>query len=209
MKKAALALSIVLALLIPSMANAQTTSSYSNNTNVNPVAFTLTIYSPDNNQTCKSTMLLNFTVDWTTYPTFTFPSPPAPVMNGVYSYAIDNNTAVTVTSNQSSTDQFDPKGFKVNPTFTYLLNISNLANGNHKIVITADLYDNYDHLYFGASSDPVFFSVQNPTPSPAISSVSPLTVIAAVTIAVLVAVIASLLLYRKHRKTTNLKPKDA
>ncbi len=209
MRKAALALTVILALLIPSMANAQITSSYSNNTNINPVAFTLTIYSPDN-QTYKSTMPLNFTIDWTTYPTFAgLPTPPAPKMNGVYSYTIDNNTAVTVASNQSSTDHFDPRGFKVNPTFSYLVNVSNLANGYHKIVITASLYGG--SIYFNASSSPVQFSVQNPTPTPTPSPalVSPLTITIIVTVVVLVAVLVSLLSYRRHRKTTNLKLKSA
>jgi hypothetical protein len=195
--------------LITPMANAQTTSSHSNNTNINPVAFTLTIYSPDNNQTCKNTMLLNFTIDWTTYPTFTFPIPPAPILHAIYTYTIDNNSAVFLTRNQSSSDIFGYSNFTVNPTFSYLLNVSNLKNGYHKIVITADLTDNNGMQYFNASSDPVFFSVQNPTPSPAISSVSPLTVEAIVTVAVLVAAIVSLLLYRRHQKTTNLKLKDA
>jgi hypothetical protein len=199
MKRTALALTAILALLIPSMANAQITSSYSNNTNINPVAFTLTIHSPDNNQTYTSLMLLNFTIDWTKYPTFTFPSPPAPIMKGDYSYTIDNNTAVTVTSNQSSTDSLDPKGFKVNPTFSYLLNVS-LANGYHKIVITADLRDNNGIQYFKASSDPVFFSIQNPTPTPTPLPTLNVETIALLSVIIGVAVLVGLLVYFKKRK---------
>ena len=200
MKKTALALIAMLALLIPSIVNAQITSSYSNNTNINPVAFTLTIYSPDNNQTYTRTMLLNFTIDWTTYPTFTFPSPPAPIIKGDYSYTIDDNTAVTVTSNQSSTDRLDPNGFKDNPTFSYSLNVSNLANGNHKIVITADLHDNYGEQYFNESSDPVFFSIQNPTPTPTPLPTLNVAVITVASVIIGVVVIAGLLVYLKKRK---------
>lgn len=148
MKKTALVLFLMLALLIPSVANAGFSRSYrSDDPVVNYTYFLLTVYSPDNNQTCKSTMLLNFTVDWREYPTFAgLPSPPAPVMKGLYSYTIDNNTAVTVASNQSSADQFDVRGFKVNPTFSYLLDVSNLTNGYHKIVITVGLTINYDDV---------------------------------------------------------------
>jgi F0F1-type ATP synthase membrane subunit c/vacuolar-type H+-ATPase subunit K len=157
------ALFLTLALLVPSMTNGQITSSYSNNTYINTTAFTLTIYSPDN-QTYKSTMPLNFTIEWTEYPDFApLPSPPAPIMNGVYSYTIDNNPAVTVTSNQSSSDVLDPRGFKVNPTFSYLVNVSNLANGYHKIVITASLSGlSGGSFSFTASSSPVLFLVQHP-----------------------------------------------
>jgi hypothetical protein len=70
MKKTALVLTMILALWIPSTVNAEFTRSYSNDTEINHTHFLLTIYSPDNNQTCKNTMLLKFTVDWREYPTF-------------------------------------------------------------------------------------------------------------------------------------------
>lgn len=168
MKKTALVLFLILALLIPSVANAEFTRSYSSNDpDINYTHFLLTVYSPDNNQTCKSTMLLNFTVDWREYPTFAgLPSPPAPVMKGLYSYTIDNNTDVTVASNQSSTDQFDPRGFKVNPTFSYLLDVSNLTNGYHEIVITVGLTHSQSYIarYINRDTSIQFF-VQNPTPT--------------------------------------------
>ena len=168
MKKTALALPLILALLIPSAANAEFTRSYSSNDpHVNFTHFFLTVYSPDNNQTCEGTMLLNFTVDWTDYPAFAgFPSPPAPVMKGLYSYTIDNNPAVTVVSNQSSADQFDPRGFKVNPTFSYLLDVSNLTNGYHEIVITVALTHKQSSTARYINTDtPIQFFVQNPTPT--------------------------------------------
>ena len=140
------------------------------------LAFTLTIYSPDN-QTYTSVMPLNFSIDWTEYPTFQLPIPPAPILYAVYNYTIDNNPPVTVTSNQSSSDVLGYSNFLVNPTFSYLVNVSNLTNGYHKIVITATLYGYIGgYLFFGASSSPVQFLVQNPTPSPTptpTSTVSP------------------------------------
>ena len=209
---------LIMAFLIPSIANAQITSSYGNNNYINTTAFALTIYSPDN-QTYNSIMPLNFTIEWTTYPTFYgIPSPLAPILNGVYNYTIDDNPAVTVISNQSSNDVFGYSNFKVNPTFSYLVNVSNLTNGYHKIVIAAILYaiggnstpTNFNrYLVFGASSSPVQFLVQNPTSSPTPSSaigtlISSLTIsIVAIVIAVAVIVIA-VLLYRRRRKSIKL-----
>ena len=168
MKKTALALPLIFAALIPSVANAEFMRSYSSSDpNVNYTHFFLRVYSPDNNQTCKSTLLLNFSVEWTDYPRFAgFPSPPAPVMKGLYSYTIDNNPAVTVTSNQSSTDQFERPGFKINPTFSYLLDVSNLTNGYHKIAIKVGLTitQSYVARYINTET-PIQFFVQNPTPT--------------------------------------------
>jgi hypothetical protein len=146
------------------MGNAQIVSSYSNNTDINPVAFTITIYSPDT-QTYKNTLPLNFTVYWTRYPSFDFPIPPAPKVNVAYSYAIDGNSAVFVVSNQSSNDIVGYSNFTVNPTFSYFLNIANLTNGYHKIVITTGLYFD-DDLVYGASSSHVQFLVGTPKPTP-------------------------------------------
>ena len=168
MKKTALSLPLILALIIPSVANAEFTRSYSSSDpNVNYTHFFLRVYSPDINQTCKSNMLLNFSVEWTDYPHFAgFPSPPAPVMKGLYSYTIDNNPTVTVASNQSSTDQFDPRGFKVNPTFSYLLDVSNLTNGYHKIVITVGLTHTQSYVARYINTDTLIqFFIQNPTPT--------------------------------------------
>jgi hypothetical protein len=204
MKKTALILPLIFALIIPSVANAEFTRSYSSSDpSINYTHFFLTVYSPDNNQTYKSTMLLNFSVEWTDYPYFAgFPSPPAPVMKGLYSYTIDNNPAVTVTSNQSSTDQFDPRGFKVNPTFSYLLDVSNLTNGYHKIVITIGLTHTQSFIARYINTDtPIQFFVQNLTPTdppiPEFPSWTPL-LIALVSVAA-VAVIYRLKLQNRGR----------
>jgi hypothetical protein len=115
-------------------------------------------------------MPLNFTIEWTEYHSFSgLPSPPAPTLDTIYSYTIDNYSAVIVTSNQSSSDIFGYGSgctIVVNPTFSYEVNISNLTNGYHKIVITADLHMSGSYTSFTASSTPVQFLVQNPKPSP-------------------------------------------
>jgi hypothetical protein len=202
-KKTAIAIAFTFVFLVPSMVNAEITSSYSNNSNINPVAFTLTIYSPDNNQTCNNSMLLNFTIYWTTYPTFAgLPSPPAPVMHGDYSYTIDNNPAVLVDSNQSSSDYYDPRGFKVNPTFSYLVNVSDLTNDYHKIVITASLSElsGGGSIHFSASSSPVQFLVQNPAPSPTPISESFSTTLVVSSVLVVAIVIGLFAYFKKFHR---------
>ena len=199
---------LTVALSITSITNAQITSSYGNHSDINTTAFTLSIYSPARYQTYSIIVPLNFSIDWTAYPVFELPSPPAPIPNGVYSYTIDNNPTVYVNSNQSSSDVFYAN-FTVNPSFSYLLNISNLTNGQHKIVITASLYGR-GFFYFSASSSPIQFSVQNPTPTPTPTSTSvssgsnsSLLLIAVVVIAFLLAIIIFLLLYMRKRKPIN------
>jgi len=201
-----LLLPLLIGVFIISTANGQITSSYSNNSNINTTAFTLTISSPHlQNQTFSVTMPLNFTIDWTEYPSFTFPIPPAPKLYGYYAYAIDNYPEVLVSPNQSSSDIIGYSNFLVNPAFLCSLNISNLANGYHKIVITASLYGD-ENLFFSASSSPVQFFVQNPTLTPTPTILPQSLTIAVIVVAVLV-VIVSLLLYLRHRKTANLKPR--
>jgi hypothetical protein len=201
-------------LLVPSIANAQTTSYYGGgyygeDSGVNPAAFTLTVYSPNNQTVYANTMLLKFNITWTTYPKEDFDF--APPLSGDYAYSIDNNSFVSIASNQSASDlfyTFTKNNFTINPSFSYLVNVFNLANGYHKIVIKASLYySSVSYSYFNRTSIPTLFLVQNPTPSPTPHSaigalLSPLTITIIGTVVVLVAVIVSLLFYRRHRKTT-------
>jgi hypothetical protein len=175
---------LTLALLVPSMANAQTTSYYGGgyygrDSGINPAAFTLTIYSPNNQTVYANTMLLKFNITWTTYPKYDFDF--APPLTGEYGYSIDNNPLVSIASNQSASDlfyTFTKNNFTINPSFSYLVNVSNLANGYHKIVINASLYygsSSYESSsYFNRSSIPTLFLVQNPAPSPTPSAIDAL-----------------------------------
>jgi hypothetical protein len=52
---------VTLALLIPSIANAQTSSSYVRPTGEMSTSYRLTMFSPDNQTTYNNTMPLNFT----------------------------------------------------------------------------------------------------------------------------------------------------
>ena len=157
MKKTALAFLLILTLLIPSLANAQITSYYGRKEGVNPAAFTLTIYSPNDQTAYANTMLLNFNITWTTFPSFI---PPSPSLKGDYAYSIDDSPLIPIESNQSASAR------AINPYFSYLVNVSNLANGYHKIVIIAGLYSHSDYYYINQSCIPTLFLVQNPTPTP-------------------------------------------
>jgi hypothetical protein len=196
-----IALFLTLALLIPQIANAQTISSYVSPTGRMSTSYSLKIYSPDNQTVYNNSMYLNFTLKWTydLIPVGDFE------LVGDYAYKIDDNPFVSIISNQSSGDRYATDStFKVNPSFSYLVNISSLSNGYHRVEIKASLYFGGNTL-LDASSSPFYFNVQNPTPSPtppsATNDLIPSLTITLIVVAVLVVAIAFLLLYRRNRKT--------
>jgi hypothetical protein len=164
-QRPALALAVILVLSIPSMTYAQNTGYYSNDADINFAAFYLTIYSPNDQTVYADTMLLKFNITWTAYVSLPFPQPPP--VKGDYSYSIDDGPRVTIEPNQSSSDRLivHPKGnFTINPSFSYSVNVSSLANGYHKIVIIVGLYRHSDYYYINQSI-PTLFLVQNLTPT--------------------------------------------
>ncbi len=167
MKRTALPLAVIFVILFPSIAYAQITESYSNHADVNPAAFDLTIYSPNNQTVYVDTMLLKFNITWTAYVWFPFPAAPGLIAD--YSYSIDDGPRVTIESNQSSNDEviYHPNGnFTLNPSFSYSMNVSSLANGYHKLVIIVGLYRHSDYYYINQSTNPTLFQVQNSTNPP-------------------------------------------
>jgi hypothetical protein len=124
-------------------------------------------------------------------------------LRGFYSYRIDNNSPVSIESNQSSNDLYG-NNFKYNPSFSYLVNISELTNGQHTIVIYGSMNGDKVGTLYGFSS-PVEFLVQNPTPSPTptpktIVPINLTTVsIIAVIVIFLVVIVFLLRLWRKSR----------
>jgi hypothetical protein len=200
MKKTALALAIIVLFLVPPWVDAQTTTHYGRDAGVNPAAFDLTIYSPNNQTTYAETMLLKFNITWTTYPVVHQIEGP---LNGKYSYSVDNNPPVSVVSNQSASDVIyitPSNNFTVNPSFSCLVDVSGLANGNHEIVLKASLYIG-DYLYFNESTVPTLFSIQNPEPTPR-TETFPATLVFVASIGIALAVIG-LLVYIKKRHRQN------
>lgn len=167
MRRTALALTVILVLSFPSMAYAQITRSYSNNADINPAAFDLTIYSPNDQTVYADTMLLKFNITWTAFVWFPFPA--APQLKGDYSYSIDDGPRVTIEPNQSSSDEIyvHPNGnFTINPSFSYAVNVSSLTNGYHKIAIIVGLYRHSDYYYINQTTAPTMFQVQTSPTQP-------------------------------------------
>ncbi|MCX8153798.1 MAG: hypothetical protein N3E52_05125 [Candidatus Bathyarchaeota archaeon] len=194
--KATVALILSLFFLIGGMACAQNVSYYGRDSGVNPAAFTLVMYSPSNETAYSGTMQLKFNITWTTFPRILGPEES---LDGVYAYRIDDNPPVNIAPNQTASDRVyatPTSNFTINPSFSYLVNIANLTNGYHEIVITASLYVHGDSLYFSESTLPIVFSVQNPTP--ASEALSPSTLVAVVSLAS-VAILGMLIYFKRHK----------
>jgi hypothetical protein len=180
----------------PSMINAQTTTYYSGREYAGngPVAFTLTMCSPTNQTTYSKIMSLDFQINWTAIPEL------LPINNWVfgenYSYSIDNNQAVSIMPNSSLTT-----GPSASYWFSNSLDISNLTNGYHKIMIIALMYFGQNTL-FNQSTVPVTFLVQNPTPSPTPTSTIP--EFPSFAIIVLITVVGSSLIILKRKDNASL-----
>ena len=200
LKKAALAIILILLFLILELANAESVSYYGRDSGVNPAAFTLIMYSPSNQTVYSDTMPLKFNITWTTFPRILEPEQS---LDGVYTYRIDDNPPVSIAPNQSASDRVyvtPLSNFTINPSFSYLVNITNLTNGYHKIVITASLYIHSDNLYFSESTLPIVFSVQNSTPTPMPKEPFPSVPVAAVSVTIVAIICVGLLAYFKRRK---------
>jgi hypothetical protein len=151
---------LTLALLIPSMTNAQTTGPYGDYMTINGITYDtgvfyyLTMYSPNNQTVYDNTMLLNFTLDWT-YDLL-------PIGNSTpsedYAYSIDDNPLVSIAPNQTA----GPNNFNPSSSFSYLLNVSILTNGYHKIVIFARYYLVGSKALLDKPSSPITFLVEHP-----------------------------------------------
>ena len=132
-----LAVLLTVGFLISSIANAQTSRSYVSPTGAMSTSYKLTLFSPDKQTIYNKTMPLNFTLTWTfdLIPVDDFK------LTAEYAYSVDGNPFVSIVSNQSSNDHYaGGTNFVYNPSFSYLLNVSNLSNGQHKIVIEASFY---------------------------------------------------------------------
>jgi len=181
------------AVLISPIANCQVINGWD-------ITYSLKLSSPNNQTMYSVTMPLNFSITWTA----NLMAGIVGQVSGFYSYRIDSNSLVSIASNQSSNDLYGFNNFKWNPSFSYLVNISELTNGQHTLVIYGSMHgDNVGQLY--AFSSPVEFFVQNPTPSPMPTPktsvpVSLTTVSITVVVLVLMVAIVSLMVYRKHRK---------
>lgn len=206
------------AFLVPSMANAQTTSHYGakvGSSGANLVGFDLTVYSPDNQTVYNTTLPLVFNISWIYGLIFE----PNAILFGNYSYQIDNNQPINIPSNQKSESYLD---FEANQSFSIAVDISYLASGKHQLVIVADLeycfVSSGPQSVFEQATSPITFTVDNPTPTPTStilptsttktgvsipsSIISTIGNVGLVLIVVVVITLITLLLYRRNRKIT-------
>jgi hypothetical protein len=168
---ASVILFLILGFLTQSMTNAQTTSHYGakvGDSGSNLVGFDLTTYSPSNQQTYANTMSLHFKIDWI-YGLMFYDNAK---QYGLYAYQIDNNPPVNLPSNQKTNSS---KDFIAHPSFSSNIDISNLTNGQHQLVILADMeWNPFGYAAVSVcnqTSSPILFSVQNTIP---ISTPSPI-----------------------------------
>ena len=152
---------------------------YGPNSDLNYCSFYITMRSPEDQTVYVDTLPLEFNLTWTEYPNFGIPG-----LYGDYAYSVDGGPFVGVTSTPSSTDVFyqTPKNnFTLNPTFSTSVDISQLENGTHTILIFASLFNQNvyppiyppSHLFFNMTTSPYKFQVgeqtattNSPTPSP-------------------------------------------
>ena len=180
MKKTALALPVILALLFSVLVEMQAVSFASATTddteNVAASSHAILMESPNNYTIYETSMSLNFTVTWLT-------SDATKNIEWRYltslSYSIDDKPSVTIMNETTSVSPF-----KMNKA----LNISELRNGQHKIEVKASFLQNSANLIlstYNISSAPVYFTVELPEPFPtatvaAVSGISAVVVVGAI-----------------------------
>ena len=180
MKKTALALPVILALLFSVLVEMQAVSFASATTddteNVAASSHAILMESPNNYTIYETSMSLNFTVTWLT-------SDATKNIEWRYltslSYSIDDKPSVTIMNGTTSNSPF-----KMNKA----LNISELRNGQHKIEVKASFLQNSANLIlstYNISSAPVYFTVELPEPFPtatvaAVSGISAVVVVGAI-----------------------------
>ena len=188
--------------LTPSISNAQndTVSRFYVSPNIEGVHYNLTIYSPNNQTSYSKTIPLDFNLQWIIDRKPTYP------FTGFVSYHIDNGAENNIESNQTANDQFASyqQDFIINPSFSYLANISGIENGYHNLVITGTLYLGSGQI-FNVASTPFQFIVNNSTPIPTVKntpsptpSVPEFPATITITLLAVIALAVAVVVRRKH-----------
>jgi hypothetical protein len=124
-------------------------------------SYKLMVFSPNDQITYKNVLHLAFMLRWSYVP-----MPMGGELEADYEYSIDDGPFVSIVPNQTSNDRYaGGTNFVYNPSFSYLLDISNLTNGHHEIVIKACFYYGFMGLRLNASSRPFPFVVEGQTPT--------------------------------------------
>ena len=164
--------SIIGILIVPSITNCQVTNYYSTTRDYNQVAFTLTTNLPIDNATYSKNLPIQFNLIWN-MSLESLLADHQPVKG--YAYTIDDHQLVNIKPNGSLAV---PR--KESYWFSYSVDISNLAQGNHKISLIAyQYYGNMSYQgLFNQTSTPITFLVDNtlPSTSPTLTPTPSLTV---------------------------------
>jgi hypothetical protein len=171
--------------------------------------YRLIVYSPNNQSNYYNTVPLNFTLIWS------YDIMPLFELKANYSYRIDDNSYVSIVPTQSPADQNESgTTFVYNPSFAYPLNITNLSDGYHKVLIKASFYFG-KNLFLDAASAPFYFYVQKTNPPPTLPNINPTSspnpntdiavTLVLIAIAVIVIFVISFLLYVRHLKRSTTK----
>ena len=112
-------------------------------------SYKLVLFSPDDQTIYNDTLPLAFILRWTFVPL------PGMEPKADYAYRIDDNSFVSIVPNETSKNPF---------SFSYMLDISNLPEGYHNLVIKAIFYQG--NFILNASSTPFRFTVRTPIPTP-------------------------------------------
>jgi hypothetical protein len=188
--------SIIGMLIIPSITYGQVTNYYSNNAEINPIAFTLTISNPIDQSTYSKSLPLQVNLIWN-ISLDSMLAEHMPVKE--YAYSIDHNPLVNITPNGSLAWN--------SYWFSYSIDISKLTQGNHRISVIAYQYYNNSHYQglFNQSSTPITFLVDNTLPltSPTLTPTPTTTVpeLSLLAILPLLLSVFSIAIIVKHRKT--------
>lgn len=112
-------------------------------------SYKLVLFSPDDQTIYNDTLPLAFILRWTFVPL------PGMEPKADYAYRIDDNSFVSIVPNETSKNPW---------SFSYMLDISNLQEGYHNIVIKATFYQGT--FILDAPSNPFQFTVRTPIPTP-------------------------------------------
>jgi hypothetical protein len=190
---------LTLTVLIQSITDAQATSHYGDkvgDSGANLVGFDLTVYSPVSQRVYANTMPLDFKIHWSPVGLLFYENAK---QYGLYAYKIDNNPSVSLPSNQKSNSS---KDFISNPSFSSIIDISNLTNGQHQLVIVADMewnpFGGGTTSVCNLTSVPINFLVQNSTASPTLTPTVPeFPIIVVLSLLVVISLVATRFLSKR------------
>jgi hypothetical protein len=162
---------LFLTLMLLPIVYSQIPNRYVSSTGRMSTSYTLNVFSPNEQLTYNNSLPLNFTLEWTydIIPLSGFG------LSAEYAYSIDNSSLVNIAPNNASlNDRFASNTtFVWNPSFFYLVDISNLPSGLHNVTVRASFYFG-KVLFLNDTPRPFAFTVYSTlTPIPTNNPLNP------------------------------------